>query len=93
MDHLGKVISHGWRLRSRWYYIGIELGIDPASLNVIKQSNRGDPDDSFTEMIQLWLRNAKPDPTLAQLDRALKAKTVVGKWTILYNHINLQTVQ
>lgn len=79
MDHLREVIDYGWSLRSRWNYIGLELGFDAGTLDSVKQSNHDDPDNCFTEVIQRWLRNARPDPTWEQLDRALKAKTVTGK--------------
>ena len=82
MDHFKLVIHRGWDLRNKWKDIGIELGIDPASLDVIKQNNNGNPDDCFKDVMQLWLRNANTDPTLEQLDKALTAKTVIGKWTI-----------
>ena len=78
MDCLREVIHYGWSLRSRWYYIGLELGIDAGTLEAIKQSNREKCDDCFQEMIQQWLRNDSPDPTWEQLDKALKAKTVTG---------------
>ena len=73
-----EAIDHGWGLRTKWNYIGLQLGINAATLDSIKQTNHGVPGDCFMAVIQHWLQNAS-DPTWEQLDIALKAKTVHGK--------------
>ena len=87
MDHLSEVLIHSWHLRSRWDYIGLELGVDAGTLDSIRKINPDDPDAWFIGMIQQWLQSTKPDPTLAQLDKALNAKSVVGKHVLYQNTI------
>ena len=80
MDHLMEVLKYGWHLRNRWDYIGLELGIDARTLKSIRETKNDNPNVCFGEMIQQWLQSTHLNPTLAQLDKALKAKCVIGKW-------------
>ena len=65
-----------WEARSKWYYIGLKLGLKAGTLDAIKQSNHYDIDGCFTEILKQWLRNSKLKPTLNSLADALKSPTV-----------------
>lgn len=61
----------------RWYDIGLQLGLDPAKLECIKQSGQSNG-ECLVAMIQLWLKGAEPAPTWGQLCRVLEG-SVVGE--------------
>ena len=75
-DDLCHVLKTVWEARSKWYYIGLELGISPGTLNAIKKNNNQDPDDCLTAMLEYWLNNGNPKPSWAQLAKALKSPMV-----------------
>ena len=72
---LRKVQRTAWDAREQWYNIGLELEIDPGSLDVIKMDN-AKTNDCFREMLTTWLKNDQPKPTLAALAEALQSPTV-----------------
>ena len=76
VDDLAAVQRAVWEARSKWYNIGLELGLTVGTLDAIKQSNHYDIDGCFTEILKQWLRNFKLEPTLNSLADALKSPTV-----------------
>ena len=65
-----------WEARSKWYNIGLELGLTVGTLDAIKKSNHCDVDDCFRATLIEWMRNSKLKPTLSSLADALKSPTV-----------------
>ena len=75
VDDLQKIQRHAWEARANWYNIGLELKIDPGTLDVIK----GDSDsiaDRFRGMLSTWLGRDQLRPTLSSLAEALCSPTV-----------------
>ena len=69
-----------WEARAKWYNIGLELKIDPGTLDVIK----GDSDsiaDRFRGMLSTWLGRDQLRPSLSSLAEAL-CSPIVG-----YKHL------
>ena len=64
-----------WDARAKWYNIGVELQVDPGTLDAIKGNNE-DIDGRFTATLNTWLKMVKPKPTLAALAEALQSPTV-----------------
>ena len=75
INDLGVVIEAVWEARSKWYNIGLKLGISPGTLDAIKGANQN-PDECFTDMIKDWLNNGKPRPTWAAMTEALESRMV-----------------
>ena len=75
MKDLRKVQRATWEARAKWYNIGVELEIDPGTLDTIK-GNNDDIDDRFRAMLMTWLKTVEPKPTLAALAEALQSPTV-----------------
>ena len=76
IDDLGDVLEAVWEGRSKWYNIGLKLGISAGTLNAIKKNNNQDPDDCLTAMLEYWLNNGKPKPSWTELAKALKSPMV-----------------
>ena len=72
---LRKVLRATWGARAKWYYIGLELDIDPGTLNSIKGNNDNN-EDRLSAMLTTWLNMAQPKPTWAALTEALQSPTV-----------------
>ena len=64
-----------WDARTKWYNIGLELDIDPETLNTIK-GNNDNIDDRFRSMLMTWLKMVDPKPTWEALAEALRSPTV-----------------
>ena len=75
MKDLRKVQRAAWDARAKWYNIGLELEIDPGTLDAIKANNE-DVEDRFRAMLTTWLKMVQPKPTLAALAEALQSPTV-----------------
>ena len=75
MRDLRKVQRATWEARVKWYNIGLELDIDPGTLDTIKNDN-DNSDDRFRAMLKTWLKMVQPKPTLAALAEALQSPTV-----------------
>ena len=61
--------------RAQWYNIGLELKIDPGTLDVINK-NSDNIKDRFRDMLSTWLIMVQPQPTLSLLAEALQSPTV-----------------
>ena len=72
---LHKVQKAAWDSRNEWYNIGLELNIDPGTLDAIR-SDYAMTKDCFREMLTAWLKMVQPKPTLAALAEALQSPTV-----------------
>ena len=72
---LRKVQRATWEARAKWYNIGLELDVDPGSLDAIEGSNKN-IEDCFRAMLTAWLKMSQPKPTGAALAEALQSPTV-----------------
>ena len=72
---LHAVQKAAWDARTKWYNIGLELDIDPETLNTIKENN-DNIDDRFRAMFMTWLKMVDPRPTWEALAEALRSPTV-----------------
>ena len=75
ISDLRKVQRAAWDARAQWYNIGLELDIDPGTLDVIEGNNK-DINNCFRAMLTTWLKMVQPKPTLAALAEALQSPTV-----------------
>ena len=75
MKDLRKVQRVAWEARAQWYNIGLELEVDPGTLDVIEGNNK-DINNCFRAMLMTWLKMVQPKPTLAALAEALQSPTV-----------------
>ena len=75
-----EVLNLMWDYRSRWRFIGIELGIDVSTLDAIDKDFRK-ADDCLTELITKWLRCTNPKPTRNAIAKALESWSVVASGT------------
>ena len=64
-----------WDARTKWYNLGLELDLDIATLDSIKENNDS-IEDRFRAMLTTWLKTVDPNPTLAALAEALRSPTV-----------------
>ena len=71
---LQKVQKCIWDARSKWYNIGLELGIDAGTLDTIDSTQN--PDCCFRAMLTKWLRQDSPKPTRTALAVALRSPSV-----------------
>ena len=60
----------------KWYDIGVRLRISADTLDVIKKDERGNCNECFREMLKVWLRRGKPQPTWTEMAKALKSPMV-----------------
>ena len=65
-----------WEARSKWYNIGLELGLTAGTLDAIQMNNRNDINHCFRETLSMWMRNSKLKPTWSSLADAIKSCTV-----------------
>lgn len=68
-------LSHAFRLliplSHRWKNIGLLLELDNRRLKKISEDCEGDPDDCLREMLNLWLTQDEPGPTIKALAEAV----------------------
>jgi hypothetical protein len=69
-DDLAVVQSKAWNARSKWYNIGLQLGLKADDLDCIHGP------DSFTEMLKQWLRQESIEKTWDKLIKALQSEPV-----------------
>ena len=72
---LHTVLNLTWDARSKWYNIGLNVGIPVGTLKAVNKTHRGDCDECYTAMLDEWLRN-HPSPTWRALEDALRAPSV-----------------
>ena len=64
---------------AKWYQLGMQLGIPPATLSTIENDHSRDAQRCMTEVINCWLRNT-PECSWAKLAEAVKA---MGGYAVL----------
>ena len=72
---LNAVKNATWSARSKWYNLGLELGILADTLDVIKE-NCQNCEDCHIEMLKRWLKRSSPRPTWSALAKALRSLPV-----------------
>ena len=75
-----EILDLTWNYRAKWKFIGTELEIDvasPGTLDAIDANNKT-VEDCLREMINHWLRSAKPKPTRHAITMALQSRCVSG---------------
>ena len=65
-----------WDTRLKWFNIGIHLDLQKSDLDVIKANNNNDVEGCFNDMIEMWLKQAFPEPSWAAIIAALKGSAV-----------------
>ena len=70
---LNTVRSSIWDARSKWYDVGLELGIPAATLDAIRV-NKQSCEDCYTEMLKRWLEGS--NQTWSTLADALRSPSV-----------------
>ena len=73
-EDLSDVQDELWEARSKWYNIGLRLGIPPSDLDVIKKDG-DDTEAWFRNMLLKWLRKGK-NCTWEALIKALSSPSV-----------------
>ena len=76
MADLASVQSAVWEGRAKWYNIGLELGLAPATLDAIQQTNYGSIDNCFTVTLKEWLKRGDLYPSWSSLARSLRVRSV-----------------
>ena len=72
---LKDITTHLWPARLKWRQIGIALGIDATTLEVIEEDHRR-VDDRFLAVLLEWLKNAQFKPCWKVLAEALSSPPV-----------------
>ena len=63
-------------VRTKWYNVGLRLGVSADVLDSIRSQHGPDPDECFREMLKRWLQSCDPSPTWSALVKALRSPTV-----------------
>ena len=71
---LQTILTTLWDVRPKWDHLGLQLQLDPATIEVVKQQNHYQVDRCFMEMLGRWLnREGRSSPTLESLVEALRS--------------------
>ena len=62
--------------RAKWYYLCLELSLDPNDLDSIATSCHDNPDDCLMNALKNFLMRAQPKPTWKMIVNALNSKSV-----------------
>ena len=76
-DNMKEMLDLTWDYRSKWKFIGIELGINPGTLDALDADNKK-AGQCLSELISLWLRGKSPKPTRSAMVEALQSSCVTG---------------
>ena len=68
---LKTVRSEVYSVAVKWYDLGLELGISPDDLDVIKVAQKNMPTNCLLEVLKQWLSGVDPFPTWKALVTAL----------------------
>ena len=66
LNDLGTVLEETFAARSKWYYIGLKLGVEASELDAIKKDNPEAVKDCYLEALKCWLKGVVPKPTWAE---------------------------
>jgi hypothetical protein len=69
------ICSNFWEARIKWFEIGLGLNLEVSDLEVIQQTNRGNVDKCFMDMLKKWLRTSRR-PTQSNLITVLKERII-----------------
>ena len=61
--------------QEKWYQIGLQLGVDPSSLNSIR-TDRHSNSEKLCETVEVWLKTAPGKPTWHDIVVALRSRAV-----------------
>ena len=75
IQDLALVHKDVYEARSKWYNLGLQLRVPPATLDSI-ESEKHAPDASLRKALAVWLRGVDPWPTWNCMTEALKSPTV-----------------
>ena len=75
-DDLALVYEEVMSARSKWYIIGLELGLKVDGLEIIEVNNLYSNKSCLMECLQVWLRGSRPPPTWSAMVTALRSPTV-----------------
>ena len=75
LKDLGTVLKESFAARSKWYFIGLELGVKASELDAIKIDNP-EVKECYLEVLKCWLKGVAPKPTWAALAEALASDMV-----------------
>ena len=78
IDNYREVFDLTWPYRSRWMFIGVQLGIDQGTLDAIEKDYRH-VSDCLRRLISHWLNNVDPIPTRSAINKAIQSDCVRGK--------------
>ena len=73
---MGTVNNEIRSARAKWYFIGLELGVDAGELESIRGEQRGNAADSLMAVLREFLIKNDPLPTWARVADALDAPGV-----------------
>ena len=76
ISDLAKVQSKIWAARTKWYNLGLLLGVRVDTLDAIQYNHSTDCDQCFTDMIKEWLRASHLQRTWEALAEALESPQV-----------------
>ena len=65
-----------WPARSKWYLIGLFLGIEVGTMEAIKGDCQDISDDCLSALLRLWLRGKSSKPTWKNLVDVLKSPRI-----------------
>ena len=75
VDDLRVVMEELNDVSSKWYDVGMYLGVSVGRLDVIKKQY-SDLNDCFRETLKTWLRTCVPPPTWMNIVEVLRSRTV-----------------
>ena len=78
LDNLSEVLNAVWKVRSKWLNIGLNLHINPDTLDAIGVNCHHQYEDCIREVLKEWLKRVEPRPTWDALREALNSPTVVS---------------
>ncbi|XP_064383883.1 uncharacterized protein LOC135332896 [Halichondria panicea] len=76
LRHLRPIHDATYDVRSKWRSFGLELDLDPPSLEAIDTRYRGDPSECFRAILEMWLQKDKDSPSFPTLLSALRSPPV-----------------
>ena len=76
ISDLAKVQGKIWEARTKWYHLGLLLGVPVHTLDAIQYNHPTDCDWCFTDMIKEWLRASDLQRTWEALAEALDSPQV-----------------
>ena len=80
-ESLGDLLEAIFTANTKWYNLGLRLGLKASLLDTIRSKFQGDPNECLREMLKEWLKlglAGEAGPTWHKLVRAL-ASTAVGE--------------